>query len=271
MHDISTYIQSILSREGISSLSESTSRPLRLADEFHNVDTALRQNNVNSTIVVFGSSRVIEAGHLSDNLKCISPNALEDHLKFYARHARWYQMARDFGRVVSERGGALASNGTPLHNVITTGGGPGIMEAANRGASDAGAKSIGFNIILPNEQPANNYSTPELTFRFRYFAIRKMHFAMRAKALVIFPGGFGTLDELFEILTLKQVRRVSQLPVVLFDREYWSRVINFQALYEARMIDHYDTCLFEYVDEVEEAWNILQRYELDIRPPLRDS
>lgn len=271
MHNISPYLHSLLNLESINLLSESDSRPYRLADEFHKADTVLRELNIISTVVVFGSSRVMQAPHLNRNMNSISTNVFGESVKAYSQHAHWYQMAREFGRIVSQRGGALASNGASLHNVIATGGGPGIMEAANRGASEAGAKSIGFNIILPNEQPPNQYSTPELTFKFRYFAIRKMHFAMRANALVIFPGGFGTLDELFEILTLKQVRRISQLPVVLFDRVYWSRVINFQALLEARMIDQNDTFMFECVDTVEEAWNILQRYGLDIRPPLSES
>lgn len=149
----------------------------------------------------------------------------------------WYQEARNFGRIVSERGGSLAPEGNVRQNVIATGGGPGIMEAANRGADDAGAPSIGFNIVLPTEQEPNGFSTPNLTFRFHYVAVRKMHFAMRANALAIFPGGLGTMDELFEILTLKQTRKSAPMPIILFSRSYWRKVVNFDALADLGMID----------------------------------
>jgi hypothetical protein len=146
--------------------------------------------------------------------------------------------------------------------VIATGGGPGIMEAANRGAADAGAPSIGFNISLPHEQEPNAYSTPELTFRFHYFAMRKMHLAMRANALAVFPGGFGTLDELFEVLTLVQTGKAPKMPVLLFGREYWRRVINVDAIAEAGLIAPADMTLFETVDTAEEGWAVLQRQGL---------
>lgn len=271
MPDINPYQSLLQCSVDLDQLQECETRPLRLADEFYKVDAALRAYNIISTIVVFGGSRVIQNFPDEDNRTSVSKKSPAINQKSSCQHTIWYQKARNFGKIVSERGGALASGGSALYNVIATGGGPGIMEAANRGASEAGAKSIGFNIILPNGQPANKYTTPELTFWFRYFAIRKMHFAMRAKALVIFPGGFGTLDELFEILTLKQVRRISQLPIILFDRNYWKSVINLQTLYEANMIDHHDAHMFEYVDTVEEAWNILERYGLDICPPLIES
>src|SRR5246127_4119193 len=146
--------------------------------------------------------------------------------------ARWYEDARRFGKLVSERGGALISDHGVRDNVIATGAGPGIMEAANRCAADAGAPSIGFNIGLPHEQEPNAYSTPDLTFQFHYFAVRKLHFAMRANALVVFPGGFGTLDELFELLTLMQTAKMPTIPVVLVGKPYWTRVINFTTLVE---------------------------------------
>jgi uncharacterized protein (TIGR00730 family) len=139
-------------------------------------------------------------------------------------------------------------------NVIATGGGPGIMEAANRGASEAGAPSIGFNITLPHEEEPNAYSTPDLTFRFHYFAMRKMHLAMRANALVVFPGGFGTFDELFEMLTLRQTGKVESLPIVLVDEAYWRAAINLPALVEAGMIDPVDDSLFRYAETAEAAW-----------------
>jgi uncharacterized protein (TIGR00730 family) len=152
-------------------------------------------------------------------------------------------------------------------NVIATGGGPGIMEAACRGAMDVGAPAIGFNIELPMEQQPNPYITPSLTFRFHYFGMRKMHLAMRANALAVFPGGFGTMDELFEILTLIQTRKAPMIPVVLFGRSYWRRVINFRALYEAEMVSQEDLALFEIVDDVEAAWEFMWRRGLTAHTP----
>ena len=154
-------------------------------------------------------------------------------------------------------------------NVIATGGGPGIMEAANRGAMEAGAPSIGFNIGLPNEQEPNAYTTPDLTFQFHYFAVRKLHFAMRANALVIFPGGFGTLDEFFEILTLMQTRKMHRIPVVLVDRSYWSNVVNFAHLVQEGMVAPEDLDLFSSAEDAESAWSELLRLGLNTgpRPP----
>lgn len=209
-------------------------RGVRLHMEFAKPDEALRAWGVRSTIVVFGSARIQEDG--SDD------------------HRRWYAAAREFGAIASTRGGAHLSARRERHNVICTGGGPGIMEAANRGAIDAGAPSIGLNITLPHEQYPNAYSTPELTFRFHYFAIRKMHLAMRANALVVFPGGFGTLDELFEILTLRQTDKSPRIPVVLFDETYWRSVINFDALVEAGMVDAADLEIFRFAGSAEEIW-----------------
>ena len=169
-------------------------RGVRFLMEYAKAEEALRAWGVRSTIVVFGSARIREG-------------------------QRWYDQARAFGRLASERGGALrGSVGEPRDNVIATGGGPGVMEAANRGATDIGAPSVGFNITLPHEQEPNAFSTPELTFRFHYFAMRKMHLAMRANALVVFPGGFGTFDELFEILTLRQTGKAPPIPIVLDGR-----------------------------------------------------
>jgi hypothetical protein len=185
------------------------------------------------------------------------------------RGAHWYEEARRFAKIASEQGGSLTSHHGVRDNVIATGGGPGIMEAANRGAADAGAPSIGFNIGLPREQQPNAYSTPELTFQFHYFAVRKLHFAMRANALVAFPGGFGTLDELFEILTLLQTRKMPPVPILLIGRHYWTRVVNFEAIAEAGMIDRADLDLFCYADDAESGWRELVRCELRTgpRPP----
>ena len=156
-------------------------------------------------------------------------------------------------------------------NVIATGGGPGIMEAANRGAFDVGAPSIGFNITLPHEQEPNAYSTPDLTFRFHYFAMRKMHLAMRANALVVFPGGFGTLDELFEILTLRQTGKAPPLPIVLFDKDYWQSVIKFEALLEHGMVSEKDRELAHFADSAEEVWSALIENGLVVQTLERDS
>lgn len=214
-------------------------RSVRFLLEYAKAEHYLRSWGVRSTIVVFGSARVRENGP--------------------GRQGFWYEQARTFGEIASRRGGALAQGNGVRDNVIATGGGPGLMEAANRGAADAGAPSIGFNITLPHEQGPNPYSTPELTFRFHYFAMRKMHLAMRANALVVFPGGFGTLDELFEILNLRQTGKAPSLPIVLFDREYWSRIINFDALVEHEMVDPFDSDLMSFADSAEDVWNALVR------------
>jgi uncharacterized protein (TIGR00730 family) len=215
-------------------------RGVRFLLEYAKAEEALRAWGVRSTIVVFGTARTRE-GH------------------------RWYDEARAFGRLASERGGALrGSVGQPRDNVIATGGGPGVMEAVNRGATDIGAPSVGFNITLPHEQQPNAFSTPELTFRFHYFAMRKMHLAMRANALVVFPGGFGTFDELFEILTLRQTGKAPPIPIVLVDRAYWTSVVNFDALVEHGMIAAADLELFSFAEDAEEIWSRL--LEKGLRP-----
>lgn len=233
-----------------------TTRGVRFLLEYAKAEELLRKWGVISTIVVFGSARTKPAVE-ADPRQAVSTPSPDATSRQIERAARWYGQARLFGRIASERGGALHSRRAGRRNVITTGGGGGIMEAANRGASEAGAPSIGFNIRLPMEQQPNAYSTPELTFQFHYFAMRKMHLAMRAAALVVFPGGFGTLDELFEILTLTQTRKAPHIPIVCFDRAYWSRVINFDALLEAGMITAADLDLFSFADDAEEAWKCL--------------
>ncbi|MBF9232663.1 LOG family protein [Microvirga alba] len=212
-------------------------RGVRFLLEYAKAEESLRNWGVRSTIVVFGSARVRENGP--------------------GRQAFWYAEARSFGQIASSRGGALTDNGGIRDNVIATGGGPGLMEAANRGAADVGAPSIGFNITLPREQEPNSYTTPELTFRFHYFAMRKMHLAMRANALVVFPGGFGTLDELFELLTLRQTGKSPPLPIILFDEAYWKTVINFEALIENGMVSPIDCELLKFADSAEEIWHKL--------------
>jgi uncharacterized protein (TIGR00730 family) len=223
-------------------LGDST-RGVRFLLEYAKAEEALRAWGVRSTIVVFGSARV-------------GPGS-------GGNHARWWEAARAFGRLASERGGALSHRDGMRDNVIATGGGPGIMEAANRGAREAGAPTIGFNISLPHEQEPNPWTTPELTFRFHYFAMRKMHLAMRANALVVFPGGFGTLDELFEVLTLRQTGKSPPLPIVLFDEAYWTGVINFPRLVEERVIEAADLSLFAFAESAEAIWEALLRHGLE--------
>jgi uncharacterized protein (TIGR00730 family) len=233
-------------------------RAIRFALEYAKAELMLRDWGVRSTIIVFGSARVLSPEELA---ALPEPRTDEERaaLERHRRQARWYDEARKFGRIVSEQGGARAPHDRWRDNVIATGGGPGIMQAANRGAWEVGAPSIGFNITLPLEQQPNCFSTPELTFRFHYFAMRKMHLAMRANALVVFPGGFGTFDELFELLTLRQTGKAPRVPVVLFDQKYWQRLINFEALIEEGMIARADLDLFDYADTAEAAWEALMR------------
>ncbi|MCX7376540.1 MAG: TIGR00730 family Rossman fold protein [Alphaproteobacteria bacterium] len=233
-------------------------RAMRFALEYAKADLLLRDWGVRSTIIVFGSARVASPEQLAAAERASRTEADREVLARLRRQAAWYEAARAFGRIASERGGALAPRERWHDNVIATGGGGGIMEAANRGAHEAGAPSIGFNITLPMEQQPNRYITPELAFRFHYFAMRKMHLAMRANALVVFPGGFGTFDELFEILTLTQTHKMRPVPIVLFDESYWRRVINFEALAEEGLISTADLRLFDFVSSAEEAWALLE-------------
>jgi len=232
--DAASYRLAELDRDFI--LGEAT-RGIRLQLEYAKVEERLRAWDIRSTIVVFGGGRITQDGP--------------------PHHRNWYRQARTFARIASERGGAISKTGDGLHNVIATGGGPGLMEAANRGAADAGSPSIGFNIALVPEQPPNAYSTPDLTFRFQYFAIRKLHLVMRASALVIFPGGFGTFDEMFEILTLKQNGKTAAIPIVLFDEKYWRSVVNFDRLLQEGTITDEDVSLFGFSSDPESAWDRL--------------
>jgi uncharacterized protein (TIGR00730 family) len=232
-------------------------RAFRFGMEYAKAETALRDWGVRSTIVVFGSARTASPERAAAAAEAARTDAERAHAAKLARQAELYQQARAFARLASLRGGALDGEGRARENVIATGGGPGIMEAANRGAAEAGAPSIGFNITLPHEQAPNRYSTPALTFRFHYFAMRKMHFAMRASALVAFPGGFGTLDELFEILTLVQTHKSKRVPILLYGRAFWTRVVDFAALVEEGMVDEAELSLFTFADTPEEAWAAL--------------
>jgi uncharacterized protein (TIGR00730 family) len=241
-------------------------RPFRFGMEYAKAEYALRDWGVRSTVVVFGSAR-IPSPERAEALAAAAKTATEKRAARQAMdRSRMYEDARAFARIVSLRGGALAASGAPRDNVIATGGGPGIMEAANRGASEAGAPSIGFNITLPHEQDPNGWSTPALTFRFHYFAMRKMHLAMRANALAVFPGGFGTFDELFELLTLVQTGKATPRPIVLVGRAFWEQAVNLPMLAEHGMIDARDLTLFEVVDTPEEAWASLVRRGLEAAP-----
>ncbi len=232
-------------------------RGFRFGMEYSKAELILRDWGVRSTIVVFGSARVPSPEELAVLQQNARSKADRARLGQLSALAPWYGVAREFAHIVSERAGALQARDGLRDNVIATGGGPGIMEAANRGARDAGAVTIGFNIRLPFEQEPNRHSTPELTFNFHYFAMRKMHLAMRANALAVFPGGFGTLDELFELLTLLQTRKAPRLPVLLFGEAFWRRIINFDALVEAGTINAEDLGLFCYAETAEDGYAAL--------------
>ena len=242
-------------------------RAVRFALEYAKAELSLRDWGVRSTIIVFGSAQIPSPEQAETLLREARGTPAFERVNQRVGQMPWYELARAFGRLVSERGGALAAEGGLRDNVIATGGGPGIMEAAYRGASDAGAPSVGFNISLPSEQQPNPYSTPELTFRFHYFAMRKMHLAMRANALAVFPGGFGTIDELFEILTLQQTRKAPPMPIVLFGRDYWQRIVDFDALVEEGMIASEDRALFAFADDPEEGWEAMLLHGLKAHTP----
>lgn len=240
-----------------------STRGVRFLLEYQKPEEHLRAWGVRSTIVVFGSARVPSPEEAEGLRGTVDPQRLAERL-------HWYEESRKFGRIVSQKGGALEPTEEGLRdNVICTGGGPGIMEAANRGAYEAGAPSVGLNILLPHEQEPNPYSTPDLTFNFHYFHMRKFHLAKRANALAIFPGGFGTLDECFEILNLRITNKASPLPIILIDRAYWSQIVNFQALVDHGMVGPDELDHFEIVDTADEAWEAMLRRGLKRRqPPL---
>jgi uncharacterized protein (TIGR00730 family) len=221
-------------------------RPVRLQLELLKAEMLLAERGIESTVVMFGGARIL-------------PPEREDEArsKTLREMSHFYSVARVFARAVTER--SIGTGGR--ENVIVTGGGPGVMEAGNRGAADAGGSSIGFGVVLPHEQAPNEWVTPELCFNFHYFAIRKMHFLMRANAVAVFPGGFGTMDELFECLTLIQTGRMERLPVLLFGRAFWETVVNFEALAEAGTIARADLELFRFVETAEEALHAMDTWE----------
>jgi uncharacterized protein (TIGR00730 family) len=242
-------------------------RPVRMQLELLKPEMAFTENDIRSTIVVFGSTQIIEQqdaqmrvehaklhlGHDPDDPRRQRLLARTERL---LEKARYYTLAREFAALVSQYG----QQGPDRDFVVVTGGGPGIMEAANRGAYEVGAKSVGLNITLPAEQAPNPYITPELCFQFHYFALRKMHFLMRARALVVFPGGFGTLDELFDALTLRQTQRMQVIPIILFGKEYWDKVLDFQFLADEGVIADEHLDLIDYAETPQEALDIIIRF-----------
>lgn len=238
-------------------------RPVRLQLELLKPELILQENHIESTVVVFGSARIPEPETAQARLVSAEAeyrkNKNDDTLKQKVNIARRALANSKYYEEARKLGGLISSNTGKDVLVVITGGGPGIMEAANRGAHEAGIPSIGMNIVLPFEQAPNPYVTPELTFQFHYFAVRKMHLLMRAKALVAFPGGYGTLDELFETLTLIQTQKVNPIPILLFGREFWERVINFNALVEEGMISAKDLDLYQFVETAEDAWSIISQ------------
>ncbi len=249
-------------------------RPVRLQLELLKPEIALAEQGVGSTLVVFGGTQIVERPEAERRLSEAKANLTADPTSIVQQRAvsraervlaksHFYDEAREFSKLVSC---ACQVHGK-CDYAIVTGGGPGIMEAANRGAHDVGAKSVGLNITLPEEQLPNAFITPDLCFQFRYFAIRKMHFLLRAKGLVVFPGGFGTLDELFEVLTLRQVNRMQPIPVILYNREFWSNVLNLQYLADEGTIRDEHLSLIQYAETPQESWKIIRDfYRLEESP-----
>lgn len=225
-------------------------RGVRFQLEYLKPEFRLRERGINSTVVLFGGARIPEPG------KPAWAARNETQKRNLEAASRYYDEARRFAQLAS-----LASRSTDYRDyVVVTGGGPGVMEAGNRGAVDAGAPTIGFNVVLEHEQMPNSFVTPDLSFNFHYFATRKIHFLLRARAVAIFPGGFGTLDEFFETLTLVQTRRMEPIPLLLFGMEFWRKVINFEALAEAGTIAPDDLKLFTVVDTAEDGWEVIRRH-----------
>ncbi len=226
-------------------------RPVRLQLELLKAQMALDERGIRSTVVMFGGARILAP---EDAHRARTPGL--------ADLSRYYDEAREFARLVTLQSRATGNT----ENVIVTGGGPGVMEAGNRGAEDAGGISIGLNIVLPHEQAPNRYVTPDLSFNFHYFAIRKMHFLTRANAITVFPGGFGTFDELFEALTLIQTGRMAPVPILLFGESFWRTVINWDALAEAGTISAEDLRLFSYVETAREALALIEAHDAAAKP-----
>ena len=255
-----------LAHEDRELLNSDEMRGVRMLLEINKPEKILEEQNILSTIIVFGGANLSDKSSIEKRLELAKNSLTKDpsssdlqreitRLKNLQSISHYYDSAREFAKIVSRQNQKEHCNS----HVIVTGGGPGIMEAANRGAFDADCKSIGLNISLPNEQHPNAYITPGLCFKFNYFALRKFHFVMRSVAAVFFPGGFGTFDELFELLTLRQTGMKTQIPIILFGRDYWSKVINFQFLSDHGLISDEHMSLFQYADSASEAWDIIKQ------------
>jgi uncharacterized protein (TIGR00730 family) len=248
-------------------LGRSEQRPVRMQLELQKTETLLRENNITSTVVVFGGTQVVpkqkalgKLARARERFQSNPQDLLAERAVVRAENtvakSRFYEEARQFSQIVS----STCQRDGKCDFVIMTGGGPGIMEAANRGAFEIGAKSVGLNIELPHEQEPNPYITPELCFQFSYFALRKFHFILRAAALVVFPGGFGTLDELFNTLTLRQTKRMQEIPTILYGEEYWRQIINFQAMADEGVIADEHMDLLQFTDDPQQAWDIIAQF-----------
>ena len=255
-----------LAHEDRKLLNSEEMRGVRMILEINKPEKILEEQNILSTIIVFGGANLSDKSSIENRLELAKNSLTKDpsssnlqreitRLKNLQSISHYYDSAREFAKIVSRQNQKEHCNS----HVIVTGGGPGIMEAANRGAFDADCKSIGLNISLPNEQHPNAYITPGLCFKFNYFALRKFHFVMRSVAAVFFPGGFGTFDELFELLTLRQTGMKTEIPIILFGRDYWSKVINFQFLSDHGLISDEHMNLFQYADSASEAWDIIKQ------------
>ncbi len=260
----STYV---LAEKDSEWMKEAEMRPMRMQLELQKTEIVLRRAGVKSTVVVFGGTQILPEEEakgkldqaqatLAENPK--DPKAERSVVRAQARmnNSRFYNDCRDFAKLVSSR----CQLDGKCEFVVTTGGGPGVMEAGNRGAFEVGAKSIGLNIELPHEQEPNPYITPELCLQFHYFAMRKFHFILRAAALVVFPGGYGTLDELFNTLCLRQTGRMQAIPIILYGRKYWESVINFQTLADEGVIADEHLDLISYAETPEEAWELIAKF-----------
>ena len=254
-----------LAYEDIGLLNRNEMRGVRMLLEITKPDLILEENKILSTIIIFGGASIAEESKTKEKIddikKLIKKNPSSvllkrnlNRLENLLSMSHYYQSAREFSKLASINNQSKSCNS----HVIVTGGGPGIMEAANRGAFEANCKSIGLNISLPNEQIPNAFITPGLCFKFNYFALRKIHFVMRSIGAVFFPGGFGTLDELFELLTLRQTGMKNKIPIILFVREYWYKIINFEYLADLGLISDEHLNLFEYADTASEAWEIIK-------------
>ena len=254
-----------LAYEDIGLLNRNEMRGVRMLLEITKPDLILEENKILSTIIIFGGASIAEESKTKEKIddikKLIKKNPSSvllkrnlNRLENLLSMSHYYQSAREFSKLASINNQSKSCNS----HVIVTGGGPGIMEAANRGAFEANCKSIGLNISLPNEQIPNAFITPGLCFKFNYFALRKIHFVMRSIGAVFFPGGFGTLDELFELLSLRQTGMKNKIPIILFGREYWDKIINFEYLADLGLISDEHLNLFEYADTASEAWEIIK-------------